>query len=79
MQGVNFAEIERDFVRQKLYPGFNWRAYDTYSLFNPLRVPLEGVEKLLGWVIQGLRQRKRGNLAFGQTARLRSVSLATRS
>lgn len=39
--GVNFAEIEADFVRARLYPDFTWRAYDGFSPLNPLRVPLE--------------------------------------
>ncbi len=39
-QGINFADVERDFVRAKIYPAFNWRAYDVFSPLNPLRVPL---------------------------------------
>jgi len=41
MQGVNFADVEREFVRTKVYADFAWRAFDTYSPFNPLRVPLQ--------------------------------------
>ncbi len=41
ISGVNFAEIEREFVRAKVYSEFTWRAYDTFSPLNPLRVPLE--------------------------------------
>jgi D-proline reductase (dithiol) PrdB len=41
MQGVNFAEIEKDFVRARVFSDFQWRAYDTFSPFNPLRVPLQ--------------------------------------
>ena len=41
MDGINFADIERDFVRARLYPEFTWRAYDAFSPLNPLRVPLE--------------------------------------
>ncbi len=40
-EGVNFADVERDFVRARVYPEFSWRAYDTFSPLNPLRVPLE--------------------------------------
>ena len=39
--GVNFAEIERDFVRGRLYPDFAWRAHEVFSPLNPLRVPLQ--------------------------------------
>lgn len=39
-EGVNFAEIEQDFVRRRFYPAFRWRASDTFSPVNPLRVPL---------------------------------------
>ena len=38
--GVNFADIERDHVRSRLYPGFAWRAHDAFSPCNPLPVPL---------------------------------------
>lgn len=38
--GVNFAEIELDFVRRRIFPEFRWRAADTFSPLNPLRVPL---------------------------------------
>ncbi len=38
--GVDFAEIERDHVRSRLYPDFAWRAFDAFSPLNPLRVPL---------------------------------------
>lgn len=38
--GVNFAEIEQEFVRRRFYPAFHWRASDTFSPVNPLRVPL---------------------------------------
>ena len=40
VDGVNFAEVEREFVRARVYPDFTWRAYDTFSPLNPLRVPL---------------------------------------
>ncbi len=38
--GVDFAMIERDFVRARIYPDFTWRAYDTFSPLNSLAVPL---------------------------------------
>ena len=41
MHGVNFADVERDFVRARVYADFQWRAYDTFSPLNPLRVPLQ--------------------------------------
>jgi D-proline reductase (dithiol) PrdB len=41
VDGVNFAEVERDFVRARVYPDFAWRACDTFSPLNPLRVPLQ--------------------------------------
>jgi D-proline reductase (dithiol) PrdB len=40
MSGVNFAEIEKDFVREKIYDRFDWLAFDTFSPLNPLRKPL---------------------------------------
>ena len=39
-EGVDFARIERDFVRARVYPDFDWRAYDAFSPLNPLRKPL---------------------------------------
>ncbi len=38
--GVNFADIERSWVQDRLYPEFGWRAFDRFSPFNPMRVPL---------------------------------------
>ena len=38
--GINFADVERDFVRARVYADFQWRAYDTFSPLNPLRVQL---------------------------------------
>jgi D-proline reductase (dithiol) PrdB len=40
MSGVNFAEIEADFVRERIDPDFDWRPFDTFSPLNRLRVPL---------------------------------------
>jgi len=34
--GVDFAQIERDHVRERRYPDFTWRAYDAFSPLNPL-------------------------------------------
>jgi D-proline reductase (dithiol) PrdB len=39
--GVNFAEVERDFVRARVYPDFAWRTYDAFAPLNRLRVPLQ--------------------------------------
>ncbi len=38
--GVDFAALERDFVRARINPEFTWRAYDAFSPLNPLAVPL---------------------------------------
>lgn len=38
--GVDFAQIERDHVRARIYSEFTWRPYDSFSPVNPLRVPL---------------------------------------
>ena len=38
--GTNFADIERDHVRSRLYPDFAWRAHDAFSPRTPLPVPL---------------------------------------
>ena len=38
--GVDFAALERDFVRARINPEFAWRAYDAFSPLNPLAVPL---------------------------------------
>lgn len=40
MTGVNFADIEVDFVRERINPRFAWVPYDTFSPLNPLTVPL---------------------------------------
>ena len=40
MSGVNFADIEADFVQKKINPSFAWHPYDTFSPLNPLQVPL---------------------------------------
>jgi D-proline reductase (dithiol) PrdB len=40
MIGVNFANIEVDFVRERINPNFAWIPHDAFSAFNPLLVPL---------------------------------------
>jgi D-proline reductase (dithiol) PrdB len=45
--GVNFAEVERDFVRARVNSDFDWRAFDTFSPLNPLRVPLQAARVAL--------------------------------
>ncbi len=37
--GVNFAQIERDHVRSRVYAGFDWHPFDRFSAYTPLRVP----------------------------------------
>lgn len=44
MDGINFADVERDFVRARIYEDFKWRAYDRFSPLNPLRVPLKSAQ-----------------------------------
>jgi D-proline reductase (dithiol) PrdB len=39
--GANFAEIEQEFVCDRINPDFCWRPFDDFSPFNPLSVPLE--------------------------------------
>lgn len=38
--GVNFAQIERDQVRARVYADFDWHPFDSFSPYNPLSVPL---------------------------------------
>jgi D-proline reductase (dithiol) PrdB len=40
MSGANFAQIERDHVRSRVYAEFDWHPFDRFSPYNPLRVPL---------------------------------------
>ncbi len=40
MSGVNFAEIEQQFVRDRINPDFTWRAYDDYSPLNRMTANL---------------------------------------
>ncbi len=39
-EGVNFVDVERDWVVGRIYADFRWRPYDEFSPYNPLRVPL---------------------------------------
>ncbi len=39
-EGVNFVDVERDWVVGRIYADFRWRPYDDFSPYNPLRVPL---------------------------------------
>lgn len=39
-QGANFAQIEREHVRSRVYAEFDWHPFDHFSPYNPLRVPL---------------------------------------
>lgn len=38
--GANFAQIERDHVRARVYAEFDWHPFDGFSPINPLRVPV---------------------------------------
>jgi D-proline reductase (dithiol) PrdB len=40
MGGVNFADIEVEFVRERINPAFAWVPHDTFSPMNPLQLPL---------------------------------------
>ena len=40
MRGVNFAEIEKLFVQDRITPDFDWVPFDHYSRVNPLSRPL---------------------------------------
>ena len=39
-RGANFAEIEREHVRSRVYAGFDWHPFDRFSPYHSLRVPL---------------------------------------
>lgn len=41
MSGINFAELEQQFVRDRINPEFTWRAYDEYSPLNRATISLE--------------------------------------
>lgn len=41
MSGANFAEIEQQWVRDRINPEFTWRAFDDFSPMNTLSVPLD--------------------------------------
>lgn len=40
MSGINFAELEQQFVRDRINPDFTWRPYDEYSPLNELSTSL---------------------------------------
>lgn len=40
MTGVDFSQVEREWVSQRLFPGFSWQSFDEFSPLNPLAVPL---------------------------------------
>ncbi|MGH8069489.1 MAG: glycine/sarcosine/betaine reductase selenoprotein B family protein [Candidatus Entotheonellia bacterium] len=37
---MNFAIVEKDYIRQRIYPDFDWLVYPTPSRINPLQKPL---------------------------------------
>jgi len=39
-RGANFAQIERNHVRTRVYAPFDWHPFDRFSPYTPLRVPL---------------------------------------
>ncbi len=39
-RGANFAQIERDHVRARVYAPFDWHPFDGFSPYNPLRMPV---------------------------------------
>jgi glycine/betaine/sarcosine/D-proline reductase family selenoprotein B len=39
-RGANFAQIERDHVRSRVYAPFDWHPFDRFSPYNPLRGPV---------------------------------------
>lgn len=39
-RGANFAQIEREHVRSRVYAEFDWHPFDRFSPYNPLRVPI---------------------------------------
>jgi len=39
-RGANFAQIERDHVRSRVYAAFDWHPFDRFSPYTPLRVPV---------------------------------------
>jgi D-proline reductase (dithiol) PrdB len=38
--GVNFAQVEYDYVRERVYAPFAWHPFEQFSPMNPLRTPL---------------------------------------
>lgn len=39
-RGANFAQIEREHVRARVYTPFDWHPFDRLSPYNPLHIPL---------------------------------------
>jgi glycine/betaine/sarcosine/D-proline reductase family selenoprotein B len=39
-RGANFAQIERDHVRSRVYAPFDWHPFDRFSPYHPLRAPI---------------------------------------
>ncbi len=39
-RGANFAQIERDHVRTRVYAPFEWHPFDRFSPYTPLGVPV---------------------------------------
>lgn len=37
---MNFASVEKNYIRQRIYPDFDWVVYPSPSHINPLRKPL---------------------------------------
>lgn len=37
---MNFAIVEKDYIRQRIYPDFDWVVYPSPARINPLRKPL---------------------------------------
>ena len=40
MSGINFAELEQQFVQDRINPDFTWRPYDEFSPLNEAAKPL---------------------------------------
>ena len=47
MTGINFAELEKQFVRDRINPEFDWRAYDDFSPLNALNVQVSDARTAL--------------------------------
>jgi len=68
----NFAELERDFVREKVLPEFEFASFDRPSRINPMRIPLRQARVALvatcGAYIRDVQEpfklRKEGDASF---------------